>query len=214
VAEALADEPSALAALLSAYAGDDMARHRLLWTLDARFARLAATTSEPMIGQIRLAWWQEALSDEAGTQSRGEPLIDGLRTLGALPPAGLSAWLDGWEAMVGDVDLDAYADGRGGGLFHALAGESDVSPWLTQAGAAWALWDLSGHVADPSLAADAIGLAREKMPSFSQPWPAAWRPVRIAYGLARQDILKGRVAPKRLTPGLYLRLLRVAPTTR
>ncbi|WP_443019001.1 MULTISPECIES: hypothetical protein [Sphingobium] len=191
-----------------------MARHRLLWTLDARFARLAATTSEPMIGQIRLAWWQEALSDEVGAKGRGEPLIDGLRALGALPPAGLSAWLDGWEAMVGDVNLDAYADGRGGGLFHALAGEGEVSPWLTQAGAAWALWDLSGHVADPSLAVDAISLAREKMPSISQPWPAAWRPMRIAYGLARQDILKGRAAPKRLTPGLYLRLLRVALTTR
>jgi phytoene synthase len=38
--------------------------------------------------------------------------------------------------------------------------------------------------------------------------------MRIAYGLARQDILKGRAAAKRLTPQVYLRLLRVALTAR
>ncbi|EQB02346.1 hypothetical protein L288_16765 [Sphingobium quisquiliarum P25] len=206
-------EPSGLAALLSAYAGESMPRHRLLWALDARFAKLAATTSEPMIGQIRLAWWHEALSDEEGVKGRGEPLIDALREIGTIPPAGLSAWLDGWEAMIGDIDLDVYADGRGGGFFHSLAGEAEAPPWLIQAGAVWALWDLSGHVSDRALAADAIERARVKLLSGPLPWPAAWRPMRIAYGLARQDIIKGRAAPGRLTPRLYLRLLRVALST-
>jgi len=208
------EELAPLAALLCAYAGEAMPRHRLLWALDERFARLAATTSEPMIGQIRLAWWHEALNDEAGVKGRGEPLIDALRDLEAVPPAGLSTWLDGWEAMIGEVDLDAFADGRGGGFFHSLAGETDVPPWLIQAGAAWALWDLSGHVSDPALAAEAIGRAKEKLLPAAPSWPAAWRPMRIAYGLARHDILKRVAAPKRLTPQVYLRLLRVALTAR
>lgn len=207
-------ETAPLALLISAYAADDMPRHRLLWALDTRLARLAATTSEPMIGQIRLAWWHEALSDNSGVKARGEPLVDALRAADALPPAGLSEWLDGWEAMIGDIDLDAYAVGRGGGLFHSLAGECEVPASLIQAGAAWALWDLSGHVNDSALAAEAIDRARGKLLAEAPSWPSAWRPMRIAYGVARQDIIRGRTAPKRLTPWLYLRLLSVALTVR
>lgn len=204
------DSPAILAALFSAYAGKGISRHRLLWTLDARLARLVATTTEPMIGQLRLAWWQEALSDAAGVKGRGDPLIDALRAAGEAPPVGLTAWLDGWEAIMADVDLDVYATGRGGGLFHSLAGEADVPAWLVQAGAAWALWDFSGHVKDPSLAIQAISLAQGKLLTGDHVWPSSWRPMRIAYALARRDIMRGKAAPNRLTLGLYFRLLRVA----
>lgn len=208
------DRPSILATLLCAYAGREVSRHRLLWTLDARLGRVVATTTEPMIGQLRLAWWQEALTDASGVKGRGDPLVDALRAAGEAPPAGLTAWLDGWEALIADVDLDAYAIGRGGGLFQSLAGEATVPDWLMQAGAAWALWDLSGHVGNPHLAAQAISLARHKLVSSEPEWPASWRPMRIAYALAQRDIVHGKTAPNRLTPGLYLRLWRVALSAR
>lgn len=206
----LDDVPTALAGLLSAYAGRDRRRHRLLWTLDARLARLVATTSEPMIGQIRLAWWQEALSDGAGIKGRGEPLVDALRQIGAAPCHGLGDWLDGWEALIGDIGLDAYATGRGGGLFHALAGEANVPPWLRQAGAAWALWDLSGHAGDSRLAAEAIARAARLLLEEPPRWPTGWRPMQLAYALARHDIMRRRQAPGSLTPRLYMRLVRLA----
>ena len=203
-----------LASLLSAYAGQDAPRQRLIWTLDARFARLVAPTSEPVIGQMRLAWWSEALMDESGVKGRGEPLIDALRAIGTAPPAGLSPWLDGWEAMIGEIDLPAYAQGRGAGLFRALAGQEDIPDWLERAAMLWALWDLSGHAGDRGLADRAVELAR----SFTLPrglkWPKSWRPMRIACQLAHDDIRKGRAAPKGLTPALYLRLMRVALTGR
>lgn len=208
------DGPSLLGALLSAYAGKDAVRHRLLWTLDARLARLVATTSEAMIGSIRLAWWSEALSDDSRVKGRGEPLIDAMRAADLAPPAGLAEWLDGWEAMTGEVDLDAYATGRGGGLFRSLAGVRDVPDWLVEAGAAWALWDLSGHTGDPVLAGEAIAAARRRLLPKAPTWPAAWRPMRMAYTLARHDIIRGEHAPERLTPRLYLRLMRVALTGR
>ena len=204
------DGPAALAALLSAYAGKDAGRHRSLWTLDARLGRLVATTSEPMIGQLRLAWWSEALTDESGVKGRGEPLIDAMRAQGIAPPPGLSQWLDGWEAMMGEIDLEAYAVGRGGGVFRALAGSEDVPDWLIRAGAAWALWNLSGHTRDGNLADQAIARGREHLVSQDAEWPVAWRPIRIAYALARHDIIRGRRAPRGLTPRLYLRLMRVA----
>lgn len=210
----LSDDLSPLASLLSAYAGPDAPRHRLVWALDARFARLVATTREPMIGQMRLAWWNDALTDESGVKGQGEPLIDAMRELAAAPPYGLSQWLDGWESLIGEVDLPSYAEGRGGGLFRALVGAEDVPLWLAQAGAAWALWDLSGHISDRDMAARAIATAQDYISKERPIWPKAWRPLRIAYHLARHDIEKGRCAPAGLTPALYLRLMRVAFTAR
>ncbi len=203
-----------LAALLSAYAGREVSRHRLLWTLDARLARVVASTSEPMIGQLRLAWWQEALSDTAGVKGRGDPLVDALRAAGEAPPAGLTAWLDGWEALIADVELETYANGRGGGLFHSLAGADEVPDWLHRAGAAWALWDFAGHVKSQELATKALDTAQTMLLTGDQAWPSAWRPMRIAYELARKDIVRGRAAPNHLTPGLYFRLLRTALSVR
>lgn len=207
-----ADDLPALAALLSGYAGAEAGRHRLVWTLDGRLARLVATTSEPMIGQMRLAWWDEALTDESGAKGRGEPLVDAMSAAGLLPPPGLSPWLDGWEALIGDVDLRAYAMGRGGGLFRALAGRDDIPDWLACAGAAWALWDLSGHTGDGRRAEAAITLGSEFLIDARCDWPPEWRPLRIAYQLARHDIGRSRRAPPALTPALYLRLMRIALT--
>ncbi|WP_313809336.1 hypothetical protein [Sphingobium sp.] len=201
---------SPLASLLSVYAGEDAPRHRLVWTLDARFARLVATTSEPMIGQMRLAWWNDALTDESGVKGQGEPLIDAMRKLEMAPPHGLSQWLDGWEALIGEVDLLAYAEGRGGGLFRALAGRDDIPSWLVQAGAVWALWDLAGHIGDGAVAGKAVAMARAHLLTGKPVWPGEWRPLRIAYHLARHDIEKGHFSPPGLTPALYLRLMRVA----
>ncbi len=200
---------SPLATLLAAYGGMDAARHRLVWAYDARLAQLVRSTSEPMIGQIRLAWWQEALSDPAGVKGRGEPLVDAMRAARLTSLPGLSAMIDGWEGMLGEIDLDLFARGRGGGLFQALAGVADVPDWLVDAGRVWALWDLSGHVGDPALAARAVALARESLIEAA-PWPRGWRAMRIAHGLARHDVMRGRSAPSGLTPALYMRHWRVA----
>lgn len=214
---------SPLARLLSGYAGDAAARHRLLWAYDARLADIVRTTREPMIGRMRLTWWHEVLSDAAGVKGRGDPLVDALR---AMPPAenpgaGMLRMIDGWEALLDqpldDAALRAYADGRGGGLFAALAGDVQDDGWLEREGALWALWDLSGHSGDTLLTERAIGMARgdagerPQFPkSWSKSWPKSWTPLRIAAGLARQDIAAGRPAPADMTPGLYARLLRVA----
>ena len=205
---------SPLASLLSAHAGADASRHRMLWALDERFGQIAATTSEPMIGRIKLAWWQEALTDEAGLKGRGEPLVDRMRGAAMLPPKGLAAWIDGWEALIEGADLADFARGRGGGLFHALSGQEDIPQWLGDAGAVWALWDLSSHSHNEGRANEAVEVARGMMLRPAPRWPSAWRPMRIAYQLAEYDIRRGRSAPKNLTPGLYLRLIRIALTGR
>lgn len=201
--------PGSLGFILSAYAGVDAPRHRLIWALDARFGQLVTTTTEPMIGRIRLAWWNDALTDSNQLVGRGEPLVDELRRLKVVPLAGLTQWLDGWECLVGEMDLRGYATGRGGGLFRALAGQEELPDWLTRAGAVWALWDLSGHCSDQRIAEEAVALGQQYLLDKDPDWSVVPRLLRIAYQLARHDVERGRCAPAGLTPTRYLRLMRI-----
>lgn len=209
------DHITPLAGLLAAHAGVHADRQRAIWRFDARLADLARTTSEPMIGQMRLAWWNEVVDDPHGVKGRGEPTVDALRATSAITAPGLAAMIDGWEVLVvesevGVAELRDYATGRGGGLFRALANVADAPDWLLRAGGVWALWDLSGHVGDAALAQAALDLARDAIPAEVGPWRREWKPLRIAYVLARQDVLAGRRAPLGMPRGLALRILRIA----
>jgi hypothetical protein len=208
-----------LSALLAAQAGREMARHKLLWAFDARLAQIARTTHEPLIAQMKLAWWNDALSDAAALKGRGEPILDGLRGCGAVSASGLMNMLEGWELLIVEPELDRqslsdYATARGGGLFQALAGAGDIPDWLIDAGAVWALWDLSGHVGDSKLATEAIMLGNERLLAKAPRWPKMWRPMRVAYALARNEIFHGRRSPQSLTRRLYLRLVWLTLTER
>lgn len=202
--------------LLCAHAGAHGARHRAIWAFDGRLAAVARTTSEPIIGQMRLAWWNDVIDDTAGVKGRGEPVADALRETGGMAAPGLVSMIDGWEILtvepdLGDTQLQDYATGRGGGLFRALADEADPPPWLIAAGRVWALWDLAGHVNDAALARGALKLARSAAPDVRDTrWPRSWKPLRIAFTLARQDVLAGRGAPTGVPRSYALRLLRIA----
>lgn len=212
----VAIEPSRpLSRLLIAYGRKDRrAVDRLLWAFDERLAALVRTTTEPMIGQMRIAWWEEALDDAEQVKGRGDPLIDALRATGAMALPGLAAMLDGWEALLTMEEADEaallrFARARGGGLFAALARQEGED--LRAVGSLWALWDLSGHVGDPKARAMAISLAATLVrDARAVDWPRGSRPLRIVTALARHDVSRGRPADTGLTPRLYGRLLRTA----
>lgn len=194
--------------LLASYAGRAAAWHRLLWAYDARLADVVRTTREPMLGQMRLTWWHEALSDKTGVKGKGDPLMDALRARPELIAArdAMLAMIDGWEALLDPLPLDesilrSYATGRGGGLFRALDGNADA-----EAGALWALWDLSGHIGDEVTASRAIEVARGYLPVRV----SGGKAVRLAAVLARHDVALGQRGPQELTPRLYARLVRMA----
>jgi phytoene synthase len=75
----------------------------------------------------------------------------------------------------------------------------------------WALWDLAGHVGDEGLAKAALELAVELLPQVADAhWTREWKPLRIAFTLARQDVLEERGAPTVMPRVLAWRLLRIA----
>jgi 15-cis-phytoene synthase len=188
-----------------------------LFRLDEKFAEIVATTTEPMIGLMRLAWWREALEKLDRADAPAEPLLQELAR-SALPHgasgAALAAIEDGWTALIdGEVDAETVARHgreRGGNLFRAaglLLGHDEAR--LQGTGALWALADLA-HRHEHAPVREQARLQAAAMSGVAlAPWPKALRPLGMLAVLAAGD---ARVAerrqghPRRLLRMLALRL--------
>jgi len=125
--------------------------------LDRRLARIVGRTQEAMLGQMRLAWWREALGKPVAARPRGDAVLDGLGVHWAGREAFLVQMVDGWEVLVTAETLrraeaEGFADGRGA-FFAGLADEPAAAPLaarLAAAGRRWALADAAAAVSDPA----------------------------------------------------------------
>jgi phytoene synthase len=99
----------------------------LLLQLDVRFADIVRKAREPMIAQIKLAWWRDAFVAEPAQRPKGEPL---LQTLGAcgdvILPSALQDLVSAWELLLGcdewaAQDVEAHAALRGPAIFGSYA---------------------------------------------------------------------------------------------
>lgn len=111
--------------------------------LDVRLAQVVTGAREPLLGQIRLAWWHERLADDADPVA-GEPLIELLHAAGTERQS-LRALVDAWEGLLGDESaetLDSLAAARARALCQA-APEAASDPGAATAAREWALHDLS-----------------------------------------------------------------------
>lgn len=88
--------------------------------LDLELAHIVAGTTEPMIGEIRLAWWREALQGLDRGTVPAQPLLQLIAA--ELLPRGIEGTAlagieDRWLAMIGAADVPpAHVEG-GGALF-------------------------------------------------------------------------------------------------
>ena len=191
------DELDPLDWLVAAAARNDAPWARLVFALDRRCGQAVAAASEPIIAQMRLAWWRDVL--EGRQAGKGEPLVEALRAnsrFAAGAPA-LVRIVNGWEELAtgGDEGLAPFAKERGGGLFAALGANADGEA----PGALWALWDMGDG--SPNAQAQARAMAHAPLPA-GLPEPA-----QLLAMLARADVRHGRGRPPRFTPRLYMRLL-------
>lgn len=122
-----------------------------LYAFDLELARAPLAATDPMMAEIRLTWWREAVDDLfAGKGARGHPALVALgqaiarRHLSAAP---LEAMVGARfadiepEAFADDAALAAYADGVAGAplsLALAILGQADASA-LRPAALAWTL---------------------------------------------------------------------------
>lgn len=187
-----------------------------LWRLDVALGQALAGGREPLISQIKLAWWREALEKLDHAPPPSEPVLQAVAA--HLLPAGLSgaelaAMEPGWSVLLSQErltapDLETYAQARGGLLFRhsaiLLGGGHEA---VAGAGEAWALVDLARHSGDAEDKAAALAAAR--LHARSGRWPARLRPLGMLAALARRDAEARRPQWEvQGAPGRMLRMLR------
>lgn len=180
-----ADRRLALAYSAAAVRADTLA----VFLLDLRLSRLIAQRREPLLTQMRLAWWRDRLREEAPGFHHDEPVLALLADWGSTK-AGLAALVDGWEVLLNEPPLSdsaivAFAEGRAR-AFALLAeriGDGDRAREAHRAGFNWALADLAMRTSDPVEVNQVQVLAAAcdwRRPSL----PARLRPLTVLHGLA------------------------------
>ena len=190
-----------------------------LFALDSTLGQILRSTREPVIGQMRLTWWFEALNKLDTDDVPAEPVLQVLsaNVLSAgVTGARLGDMIDAWEVLIDGDALDSEAlethARRGVVLFGAAAtllGLSTADP-VAPAGRGWALADLARHVSDRSIAAQAAALAEAPLAAATQArWSREGRALGALAHLARMDMSVPLDAPVRhAAPGRIWRLFR------
>ncbi len=161
--------------------------------LDHRLARIASTAREPMLAQIRLAWWRDRLGEDVALRPRGDPVLDAVGRAWRGEEDGLRALVDGWEQMVGDAPGIAEA----GHLAQAkarcftslarLAGQSEAEDKAALHGRAWGYAD-AALLSDRRDGICADYLEKEAaLPRL----PKALRPLALIGNLSRRALQRG-----------------------
>ena len=153
-----------------------------LLALDKRLAGILRNSREPMMAQLRLAWWREQLGTDSASWPEGEPLLAALRGWNGRH-ASLVALVDGWEALTGDAPLpgsafEQLAEGRGL-AFAALAGNERAAATALRMGRGWALADLAAH----------LGNDEERRAAHTLAAAQDWRPGRLPRELRTLAVL-------------------------
>jgi phytoene synthase len=165
----------------------------MAFQLDRRLARIVSRTQEPMLGQMRLAWWREALGKPVAERPRGDAVLDGISEHWQGREAFLVQMVDGWEVLVtaesfGPLEAESFGAGRG--AFFAGLAEDPLATRLAAAGRRWALADAAAGVSDPEECATLVeaGLAGGR-PAGRIPRPL--RGLAVLEALALRGLARG-----------------------
>ncbi|SEH20145.1 phytoene synthase [Sphingopyxis sp. YR583] len=99
-----------------------------LWGFAARLTKLLLDAREPLIGQIKLAWWRDMaamIASDPASLPKGEPLLAELQATWA-GQGGLDTLVDAAEAMLlaeTDEERQAASESFGGQLFTLSGGD-------------------------------------------------------------------------------------------
>jgi len=185
-----------------------------LLALDTTLGMVVRTTHEPLIGQMRLTWWHDALVALDTAPAPAEPVLRALAAELVAPGfttgAELATVVEGWEALLDPLNsgtVDRAAE-RGARVFRIVAtvlGETSAA--VAGAGRGWAFADLSLQLSDAASRDHARNRGRAALAAaFDARWPRRLR-VLGALALLAQDDLSDAPHPP---AGLHrvLRLLR------
>ncbi|MEP9401561.1 squalene/phytoene synthase family protein [Sphingomonas silueang] len=168
----MSNDPERALALTYAPAGARRDALSALLTLDETLGDVVRTTTQPAIGQIRLAWWRDSLRRLDTAPPPAMPVLEAVAaTLLPLGTTGaaLAEMVDGWDVLIeeevlDDAALTRFAGLRGGRLFavgaRVLGGDARHGAAL---GSGWALVDFARYSEDAAVGARAMALGRERL---------------------------------------------------
>lgn len=171
----------------------DRAGWATLFRLDHQLGTLTAQAREPMLAQLRLAWWRDALGGTATGETAREPLLADIGRYLAGMEAPLAGLASAWECLLGDAPLPEaamleYLDLRSS-AFAAMAdqlGHSEISRMALDAARWWVAGDSWSRLSDDQEGAMIVSLANA-LPK-PQPIPRALRPLAVLGGLGFRAI--------------------------
>ncbi len=181
-----ANEPlSAPKQLALAYAkGEIRMVLTLLLTLDVRFASIIRDGREPLIGQMRLAWWNDVITKPAVLRPKGEPLLQQLAVLEQLGfeealQTAMMKLVAAWDLLLAHETwsqsiLLEHANYRSQAVFSAYENMLGQGEGATNSGVKWALHDLatlgiSGDGRTAAITSAIQSLAQTKPPRRLKP---------------------------------------------
>lgn len=167
------------------------------FAFDQRLARIVAKTTEPMLGQMRLAWWRDMLAKATEERPRGDAVLDALGKEWGEEAAEFSAVVDGWEHMLGEPPLgeDALMQFAGGRIapLRALMRRDERSSAKEASLAAlrrWALVDAAANTTEGNEKLLMLELARSQG-NPSARFGRGFRGLAVLDALARRSLYRG-----------------------
>lgn len=169
-----------------------------LFGLEDALADIVATSTQPALGAIRIAWWRDALTRLDQFPAPPEPRLQAVAT--ELLPRGISgsrlATLeDGWTTLFDERPDEARIADHGAALFALganLLGATD--PLIADAGRIYALAHVARHGLHPGTS---VSLAR----LIGHRFPRKLRPLTALARLAARDIRSTSGFEAEATPG-------------
>jgi phytoene synthase len=171
-----------------------------LWAVDLAMADVVASSSEPALGAIRLAWWREALQRLDQSDPPAEPRLQAV--MQHVLPRGISGaemakLEDCWAALLEPFPWTVLAAElirvRGRILFGIgarLLGQK--AKGAEGAGAIWSLVDVARHCSDPLSREMLFAEARRSVAGLGSQKPVRdLRPLTALGAVAAHDVLGG-----------------------
>ncbi|VAW01524.1 hypothetical protein MNBD_ALPHA04-2371 [hydrothermal vent metagenome] len=191
-------------------------RYTVLFAFDSRCGMIIRSTSETLIGQMRLTWWRDILTKPAEQRPDGEPLVALLNAVErrGSSVAPLLSILDGWEIVLDDFPWDArqfeqYAHRRGIGFFEfAIGPKKSLTANQSLIAKSWALWDFARNCSDRNMRTIAFDMCRafyERAGGCS--FDKSGRPLSILCKLVARDVKNGTISDDLYTPGVARKVI-------
>jgi phytoene synthase len=170
----------------------------LLLNHDVRLAQIVGNIKEPLIGQMRLAWWRDVISKPTGERPTGEPMLAELAKLeGTVADPGLACAMlklvDAWGELLVDDDwspelIRRHTQAKACAIFATFAELAGTDlPAMKQVltvGEHWALAELLPYCQTPKQHDSVVSLLDAGEPVYRL--PSTLRPLTILAFAAQQ----------------------------